>query len=119
MEIANIQERVTMHVDAAVGPAIDEKAAEELAVSNFTERVVTKSPALKKLLRSALRSIIGSQPLQPETLVDLLTLIDPVEFNGLEGAQKIRMFWAMNLRLRYKSWSSPNCPSSTKKHYAT
>ena len=87
MEIANIQERVTMHVDAAVGPAIDEKAAEELAVSNFTDRVVVKSPALKKLLRSALRSIIGSQPLQPETLVDLLTLIDPVEFNGLEGAE--------------------------------
>ena len=87
MEIAGIQERVTMHVDAAVGAAIDEKAAEELAVSNFTDRVVAKSPGLRKLLRSTLRSIIGRQPLQPEALVDLLTLIDPVEFNGFDGAE--------------------------------
>ena len=78
-----VQEQVYSHIMASVGAALDEKAAIELAQETFAVRVVAKSPALKRQLKQLLKSLLRQVPLAAEDLVDLLTLIDPIEWVGL------------------------------------
>ncbi|KPI38813.1 Nucleoporin [Cyphellophora attinorum] len=75
--LIEIQERLATHVDLIIGRAIDIKAAEELAMNDFSARIVAKSPGLKRLLRTAISAIVADQPLSPEEMVDFLTLADP------------------------------------------
>ncbi|KIW66854.1 hypothetical protein PV04_06146 [Phialophora macrospora] len=78
-----IQEQIYSHVMAFVGAALDGKAAFDLAQDTFASRVVAKSPALKRQLKQALKSLLRQMPLTAEELVDLLTLMDPIEWAGL------------------------------------
>jgi nuclear pore complex protein Nup133 len=77
------QGHIFNHVMGSVGAALDDKAAVELAQETFAVRVVAKSPALKRRLKQLLRSLLQQTPLTPAELVDLLTLMDPVEWAGL------------------------------------
>ncbi|OAP60379.1 hypothetical protein AYL99_05381 [Fonsecaea erecta] len=77
-----IQEQVYTHVMGSVGAALDEKAAVDLAAETFTSRVVAKTPALKRELKQILKSLIRQTPLTAEELVNLLTLMDPIEWSG-------------------------------------
>lgn len=83
LAIIRIQEQVHAHILASVGTTIDDKAATDLAVENFASRVVAKHPALKRQLKQVLKSLVQQAPLSAEELVDLLTLMDPVEWVGL------------------------------------
>ena len=83
LAIIGIQEQVCAHVMGSVGPALDEKAAIELAQETFATRVVAKSPALKKQLKATLKSLLRHVPLAAEDLIDLLTLMDPIEWVGV------------------------------------
>ena len=83
LAMIDIQEQVYNHIMASVGAALDEKAAADLAQETFASRVVAKSPALKRQLKYVLKSLLRQVPLNAEDLVDLLTLIDPVEWIGL------------------------------------
>jgi len=83
LTLITIQEQIYVHIKAEVGDAVDEKAAQDLAMETFGTRVVAKMPALKRLLKAALKALLHQQPLSPEQLVDLLTLMDPVEWKGL------------------------------------
>ncbi|OCT51332.1 putative nuclear pore complex subunit Nup133 [Cladophialophora carrionii] len=78
-----IQEQIYSHVMASVGAALDDKAAFDLAQDTFASRVVAKSPALKRQLKQVLKSLLRQVPLTAEELVDLLTLMDPIEWGGL------------------------------------
>lgn len=78
-----IQERVYSHIMASVGAALDEIAIIDLAYETFGIRVVAKSPALRRLLKQIIKSLMQQLPLNAEELVDLLTLMDPVEWAGL------------------------------------
>ena len=80
IELIEIQERLYQHVVMVIGPTIDEKAAEELALSTFAARVVNKSTGLKRLLKSAISALLAGQPLSVEALVDIISLADPVNY---------------------------------------
>ena len=82
IELIAMQEAIQAHIDAAVGPALDDKAAEDLALENFAARVVDKKPGLKKLLKAAIQTVLAKQPLSVEEMVDILTLGDPVAYDG-------------------------------------
>lgn len=79
--LVEIQDRLAAHITAAVGAAIDVKAGEDLAASIFAERVTDTAPGLRKLLTAGLRSIVNERPLTVEQLVDVLTLMDPIEID--------------------------------------
>ncbi|EXJ58347.1 hypothetical protein A1O7_05772 [Cladophialophora yegresii CBS 114405] len=83
LSVIAIQEQVYSHVMASVGAALDDKAAFDLAQDTFASRVVAKSPALKRQLKQVLKSLLRQLPLTAEELVDLLTLMDPIEWAGL------------------------------------
>ncbi len=87
ISIIEVQTHVADHVDHAVGATIDTKAAEDLAVQIFTQRIVEKMPALRKLLVSGLRGIVDSRPLSPEQLIDVLTLMNQIDLDVDEGAE--------------------------------
>lgn len=82
LQIVELQEDVTKHVKLFVGNAIDEKAEEELAIDTFSAKSVAKAPGLKRLLRSAIVSIVAKQPLSTESLVDFLTLAETDQHEG-------------------------------------
>ena len=78
--LIKIQDAVYQHVTTAIGPTVDNKAANDLAAENFATRVVAKSPALKRLLKNGLKALLDRSPLSPEELIDILTLMDPTSF---------------------------------------
>ncbi|RMZ92042.1 hypothetical protein DV736_g703, partial [Chaetothyriales sp. CBS 134916] len=82
LTLIDMQEELLKHVDAAIGPALDKKVSEDLAMEIFAARVVDKKPGFKKLLRGALQSLLSQQPLTIEEMINALTLSDPVSFEG-------------------------------------
>lgn len=80
--LIEIQELVHLHVTAAIGPTVDDKAANDLAAEIFASRVIAKMPALKRQLKNGLKSLLSRSPLSPEELVDVLTLMDPTAWMG-------------------------------------
>ncbi|KAL6243077.1 hypothetical protein RBB50_010177 [Rhinocladiella similis] len=83
LSIIDIQERAFQHIMATVGAAVDEKAAFDLAVENFASRLVKDTPGLKRQLKQVLKSLVHQIPLSIAELVDLLTLMDSVEWVGM------------------------------------
>jgi nuclear pore complex protein Nup133 len=77
-----IQEALHDHVAVAIGDAVDEKAAQDLAYDIFASRIVAKLPALKRQLKTALKSLVRQAPMSAYELIDLLTLMDPSEWAG-------------------------------------
>ena len=85
LSLLDIQDQVLAHVFPMVKDAIDAKAAYEIALDTFGKRVVgTKPSATKGLLSDSLEALLAKRTMPPESLVDLLTLLDPVEFGGPE-----------------------------------
>ena len=86
--INDVQSHVEDHIDHAVGATIDTKAAEDLAIQIFAQRIVEKLPAFRKLLVSGLRGVVNRRPLTSEKLIDVLTLMDPIDLDA-EGAENV------------------------------
>ncbi|OAX85191.1 hypothetical protein ACJ72_00420 [Emergomyces africanus] len=85
-EICNIQELIYEHILPALHGAIDEGAALQLAVEQFGNNIVRGKPALRAILQRCLAKLVGRSPMEPEELINLLTLMDPVQF--LEGGEE-------------------------------
>ena len=83
LSLIDVQEQVLSHIMASVGAALDEKAALDLAQDTFASRVVAKNPALRRQLKQILKSLLRQVPLTAEEVVNLLTLMDPIEWAGL------------------------------------
>ncbi|EER37709.1 nuclear pore complex subunit Nup133 [Histoplasma capsulatum var. duboisii H88] len=86
METCNIQELIYEHVLPTLHGAIDEGAALQLATEQFGNNVVRGKPALRALLQRCLAKLVTRSPMEPEELINLLTLMDPVRF--LEGGEE-------------------------------
>ncbi|RVX71636.1 hypothetical protein B0A52_03820 [Exophiala mesophila] len=82
IELISIQELVHSHVAGVVGPTVDDKAAIELGNEIFASKVVSNMPGLGRQLKIGLSMLLKQAPLSAEELVDVLTLMDPVEFTG-------------------------------------
>ncbi|KLJ11057.1 hypothetical protein EMPG_13664 [Blastomyces silverae] len=85
-EVCNIQELIYDHVLPALHGAIDEGAALQLAIEQFGNNIVRGKPALRALLQRCLAKLVARSPMEPEELINLLTLMDPVQF--LEGGEE-------------------------------
>lgn len=91
-EISMIQELVYEHVLPALRGAIDQKAELELAMDHFGKHIVNDKPSLHEILEDALAKLVAREVIGVEQLIDLLTLMDPVQFlegedNGLVGRE--------------------------------
>jgi nuclear pore complex protein Nup133 len=82
LELIDIQESITSHINLVIGNTIDDKAAEEEALKTFSNRLVAKSPGHGRLLKSAIAALLREQPLSPEALIDFLTLADPCAYEA-------------------------------------
>ncbi|EXJ85885.1 hypothetical protein A1O1_06254 [Capronia coronata CBS 617.96] len=83
LALIKIQEMLHSHVMAVVGPALDDKAAADLAMESFATRWVSKFPALKRQLKQGLKALLRQNPLSAEELIDILTLMDPMDWPGI------------------------------------
>lgn len=79
LALLDIQASLHSHVEPALEGSIDVTAAQHIALETFGQKVVgDKYPALRGLLNDGFENLIRNHSLRPESLVDLLTLMDPV-----------------------------------------
>jgi nuclear pore complex protein Nup133 len=86
LALLDIQDRLHGHISSAIGPVIDATGARQVALETFGKRIVgdKKYSALKGLLNDGLGMLLHEKALSPERLVDVLTLMDPAVYDGLE-----------------------------------
>lgn len=80
--LIDIQENLYAHVLPVTRNAIDATAAHEIALDTFGKRVVAAKSAAKALLSAGLIALVKRQTMRPDMLVDVLTLMDPRDFEG-------------------------------------
>ncbi|KAI1938441.1 hypothetical protein LOZ66_003244 [Ophidiomyces ophidiicola] len=78
-ELARIQEMIYEHISPAIHGAIDRSAELQLANEQFGKVIVSSKPALREALARGLAKIIAQFPLDADELIDVLTLMDPVQ----------------------------------------
>ena len=84
LDIMAIQMALLEHVLSLTLNAIDAQAAQELVMKEVSVRVVKDKPALKNLLGQGLDDLVAGRALTAYQLVDVLTLMDPVQFQGID-----------------------------------
>ncbi|ERF72515.1 hypothetical protein EPUS_09293 [Endocarpon pusillum Z07020] len=86
LALLGIQDGLQAHILPSIGPVIDDTGARQVALETFRKRIVRekKYPALKALLNDGLGLLLRRKAVSPQRLVDILTLMDPVEYQGLE-----------------------------------
>lgn len=75
-DIDGVQEVIHAHIQPVLQGAIDQKAEIELAIDCFGKTVAEDRPSLHEVLGDALTKVVTRQVIDPDQLVDLLTLID-------------------------------------------
>lgn len=87
LALLDLQSRVHAHIQASIGPVIDDTGARQVALEIFGKRIVgnKKYPALKVVLDDGLDMLLQRKALSSEDLIGVLTLMDPVVFNGHEA----------------------------------
>ncbi|KAI9835558.1 MAG: hypothetical protein M1819_002009 [Sarea resinae] len=76
LTLVEIQERVFNHMHPALYGAIDDKAALQLAMDQYGVETVKGKPALHQLLELGIASLVSHQTMNPEQLINVLTLMD-------------------------------------------
>jgi nuclear pore complex protein Nup133 len=86
LALLEVQSQVQAHILPSIGPVIDDAGARQVAQETFCKRIVggKNHPALKALLHDSLGLLLRRKAISTERLVDILTLMDPVEYNGHE-----------------------------------
>jgi nuclear pore complex protein Nup133 len=86
LALLDVQDRIHDHVLPSIGPVIDSKGAQQVALETFGKGIVggKKYPALRALLNDGLGLLLRGKALSPEHLVDVLTLMDQAEYVGHE-----------------------------------
>ena len=78
INICVLQDSLYEHILPALHGAIDESAGLELANEQFSQVVVQSRPALREALQRGIAKVVGKIPTEPDELIDVFTLIDPV-----------------------------------------
>lgn len=89
-ELARMQELLYEHVAPVIHGAIDQSAELQLANEQLGNVTVRSKPALREALRRGLAKLIAKCPIEPDELIDILTLMDPIgvtdgEDSGIGG----------------------------------
>jgi nuclear pore complex protein Nup133 len=84
LALLDLQTRIQAHILPSIGPVIDDTGARQVALEMFGKHIVgdKKYPALRALLNDGLALLLSRRAVPPERLVDILTLMDPVLYNG-------------------------------------
>ena len=82
-ELATIEEMLYGHLVPALHGAIDQRAEFQLASEQFGRLIVRGKPAFREVLQRGLAKLVARNPISPEEMINVLTLMDPVQF--LEG----------------------------------
>lgn len=85
MNLSLTQEALYDHIAPALHGAIDQSAELQLANEQFSKVVVQSKPALCEALQRGLAKVVGKCPAEPDELIDVLTLMDSVQFLEGEG----------------------------------
>ena len=78
INISVLQDSLYEHILPALHGAIDESAELELANEHFCQVVVQSKPALREALERGIAKVVGKIPTEPDELIDIFTLIDPM-----------------------------------------
>lgn len=84
-ELAVIQEMLYDHVQPCTHGAIDQGAEIQLANDQFAKELVSSKPALREALHRGMAKLVIGRPMESNELIDLLTLMDPVEVFENQG----------------------------------
>jgi nuclear pore complex protein Nup133 len=98
-EIDEIQDTLYSYVKPVLEGAIDRKAETELALDYFGGQIVDDRPSLHEILGDALSTLVNRNVIDADDLIDLLTLMGPLqpsddwdsEFRGREFFQALRV----------------------------
>lgn len=106
LEIGSIQDLTHEHILPALHSAIDQKAEIELAMEQFGNQIIDQ-PALRDLLEELMTLLISRQALEADQLINLLTLMDEVQFlEGEEGPVSKHEFYLALRVLRLSGYVS-------------
>ena len=98
MAILSTQEKLYAYIRPTLRGAIDETAETDLAMEQFCKRFVKGKPAFHNDLKRYLTKLVARQVLDPEALVDILTLMDVDHSHADdEGFADRRFFLALML----------------------
>ncbi|WEW55621.1 hypothetical protein PRK78_001052 [Emydomyces testavorans] len=98
-ELARIQEMLYEHIAPVVHGAIDQSAELQLANEQLGKIVVHSKPALGEALRRGLAKLVAKCPAEPDELVDILTLIDPICVTESEDGEIVGHEFSLALRV--------------------
>lgn len=98
LHLSSIQETVYEHILPALHGAIDRSAELQLANEQFAKVLVESKPALREALQRGLAKVVGRCPAETDELIDVLTLMDPVQFLEGEGSEVLGCEFPLALR---------------------
>ncbi|PGH13795.1 hypothetical protein AJ80_06183 [Polytolypa hystricis UAMH7299] len=81
LRLCTFQEMLQEHIRPATHGAIDQSAEIDFTLEVFANEIVKDRPALGEVLRKGLEKLVRRNPLEVDELIDVLTLIDPVEYD--------------------------------------
>ncbi|KAL1953476.1 hypothetical protein VTO42DRAFT_2772 [Malbranchea cinnamomea] len=99
LNVTTIQELIYEHMLPALHGAIDESAELQLANEQFGKIVVESKPALREALQRGLAKVVGKCPAEPDELIDVLTLMDPIQFPEIEDDDVVGREFALALKV--------------------
>lgn len=79
MSILAVQEQLYAYIQPTLRDALDDEAGAELVIEQCCRSLVKSKPTLRKVMERNLSMLVRRQVLEPELLIDTLTLIDGVE----------------------------------------
>lgn len=82
LAVMDIQQMLLEHVLSFTTGALDLQAAQELSFGAVSGESVENKPALKSLLKHGIESLVAREALTLHQLVDILTLMQPVQYQG-------------------------------------
>ena len=99
MAILAVQEQLYAYIQPTLRDALDDEAGAELVTEQCCSRSFVKSkPTLRKAMERNLSMLVRRQVLEPEPLIDTLTLIDDIEnYSDSDGFADKRFFLALKV----------------------
>ncbi|SLM40616.1 WD40/YVTN repeat-like-containing domain [Lasallia pustulata] len=98
MSILAVQEQLYTYIQPMLRDALDDEAGAELVAEQCCKSLVKSKPTLRKAMERNLSMLVRRQVLEPEMLIDTLTLIDDIAiYSDSESFADKRFFLALKV----------------------
>lgn len=106
MSTLTVQEQLYNYIQPTLRDALDDEAGVELVAEQCCRSLVKSRPTLRKAMERNLSMLVRRQVLDPELLIDTLTLVDDVDnYSDNEGVADKKFFLALKV-LKYMGLES-------------